>query len=534
MKWNSQSLSAAVILLWLMAAPTIRAQFTRMPTYDFDSMTYEGTVIVEGTLVGTDRVGKDNISGFNVEVTAVHRGDVKIGDVLLVASLDLYRNSNGQPLDFGEHFILFLKHGAGSSTDFKMMARGMMPPSMMQRMMGTRATFARSSSNGFSPVPGGVWVVQGEVIKGFGSRQGMPFFMLGLPGMEPAEKTLEGFHTKIAASVKKADEIAQHLQAKDIATDVPWMLQFLGTRSKDHRMDRMDSLAYEIVERLKRVRDPAALDGVVDMDSSAEWARHLYDGFASQQGQDYLFGKLMDDTVPSGRKVKYADALGRVIRPNPAPSSAGKPATASAPSADYIARLGRLAQMALEKKDDEALSRALTWDAGCGALNLRVGGQGEVPKDARTALAPLRQLYYAAASEDLKYQIEMQMLEISHADYKELDSKCGPILSHARLYKPFGDGQAIHEGKFYYYCDWKKVEKIEVDEGRIILEHLQTHRRLSLPIGLEEQLRDVMQMNYGGAVELPNDFQHGNYRIHMEFEKDGKVISVGHPFEAEL
>ena len=524
---------------WLMAVPVARAQVTHLPTYDFDSLTYESPVIVEATLVGTDRVGKGNIAGFNVEVTAVYRGDVKVGDVLPVASLDLYRKSNTQPLDLGEHFILFLKHGAGSSTDLMMMARGMRPLSMLRPTMKPRAATTPPSDNNFSSLPGGVWLVQGEEIKGFGSRQPFPFFLLDRPGMDPPEKTLEGFRTKIALSVKKADEIPQHLQAKDVDAEVPWMLQFLATRSKDRRMDRMqrtDSVASEIVERLKRVRDPAALDAVLDFDAPplAEWGRHLYDGFANQKGQDYLFGKLTDDTVPAERKVKYARVLGRVLRPFPASGSAGQPAAVSAPSAEYIARLGRLSQMALEKKDDEALSQALTWAAGCGAQNLRVEGKGEVSKEARAALAPLRELYHATASEELKYQIEMQTLEISHADYKELDSKCGPILSHARLYKPFGDGQAIHEGKFYYYCDWKKVEKIEVDEGRIILEHLPTHRRISLPIGVEEQLHNVMQMNYGGAVELPDDFQHGKYQIHMEFEKDGKVISVGHPFEAEL
>jgi len=542
MERHLRRLGALVILAWLMAAPMARAQGfrSRVSFQDFDYLAYTSTAIVEGTIVGAGEVGKGKAPGLNVEVTKVYRGEVKVGDVLPVAYLDAYRKQSGEPLDFGEHFILFLTWGA-----IPPVSDSAIVMQMLRRSTAKPKPEEEDSNDCYSALSGGVRLVQGDKVIDFESRGDELKAYLGQKTMilNSGERTLEEFRAKLAKSLKLLEEIAPHLSAKDTAAEVPWMIQFLVKRSKERRFLGVDPAAAAVVERLAAtVHDPAGMDGIVEIDYMT-WAQPLYAVFVSPQGRDYLFGKLTDSGVPPERKVLYAKCLARAIgpaAPRAAATTSGSGSGTTSTTADIVsvpqhfALLERLVRLAVENQKNESFCVELMRCAVAGAVRYPVK-PGVLPQETRALLAPLHKIYEATSSENMKYEMEVMLAWNSRADYEQFGSKGGPIISRARLLPPSTGAPAVKDGKFHFYCDWTTVDHDRVDECRMILENVQTQRSHTILIkGHEKDLKGNRGMTFDHTVDLPKDFQNGKHRIHFEFVKDGKIISVGHVLETEL
>ena len=69
----------------------MRTQGMNLYTYDLDSLVYMSPQIIEGKLGGTHRT--NNVTVWEIKISAVHKGGLKVGRFIDLTALDFYRVS---------------------------------------------------------------------------------------------------------------------------------------------------------------------------------------------------------------------------------------------------------------------------------------------------------------------------------------------------------------------------------------------------------------------------------------------------------
>lgn len=281
-------LAAALILFC-----PISAQAVSLSSYDLDSLVFMASDIIEGQILHNDA----DSPLAEVKISEVHKGNLKAGEIVRVASLSLYQNSYGpDPLSDGQELYFFLVH---ARTDLG----SHVPP----------------NSNIYEPVLSGLKLVRKDKVADF--KQCMnpgPYLPdSDYQGRKPLPTSAE-FKEQLAASLKEGATLTEQLAAASSPRDIPLLVDLLRTRGKKMQAFRDspdaplfigDAVADETCARLANLHDPESLGKALLMGLPFECIYKLAQGLANPTGREYILSKLEADQEPEKAQCFYALAL---------------------------------------------------------------------------------------------------------------------------------------------------------------------------------------------------------------------------------
>lgn len=530
MKEMAKWLGMAVVLACLAATPAVAQRMNPGAVFDLDSLTCAETDIVEGTLAGVDTAGKTRAQVINFEITLVHKGALQPGQVIPVAFVHNYmKNTRGfrQPLDYGAKLILFLTKGPSLLTLDTERIRAI-PRTLLPR--------PPYSAEYYWIAPSGMRWVDEDGVKSFSSPGGALYELLERDREKPRRRflSLKEFRLELDESIRKTKGLADCLYFCPEPPDPKWMLELLHERAQD--MDpRMDDIIVPLMaKRMIKANDLETLDAALLIplpDGSFPFSR----GFATPEGREYLCQKLNNAQTPAENKLRYAHALlGAAPLFQPRAAADDEARAAEFRRTTYQEYLSLLACQARNQSKDEAVSLELVAGLHRTEWYLTGGKKQEVNVHLRSELAALRELYFATGSEAVKYEVERITAKADRASYNQLESRCHSIISTLKPGQSSFSGDPVENGVFKYTCEYTVLDSVEIDKAWIVLDNLDTHQAYVLPLGDVSQFKKPVESNFSTTAAVPENFEHGKYRGHLEFEKEGEIISVGHGFEAQL
>lgn len=517
-----------LVLMMMLTLAVVPASAMNLYSYDLDSLAFMSPDIVEAKAVRSF-TGSHNLLLFEMKITAVHKGGMKVGDSVTVAAMDFYRlaklfESNDHEADAltGHEFFLFLVK-AKSAFAFEV----------------------PENANIYMTVPSGLKLVSSQGVKGFRQMENPGPYRVEYenPQGKKSFPSLDEFREKLKAGIKKSDGIAERLKTLALPKDAPWVLQVLRERPHTRYFFDRDDIGEELSVRLANSHDFDALAEAAPIKLCRECTRILMRGFGIPQGREALLKKMGDPAEPMEKRValakgffgvgsNYALEISGITR-----DALGKETGEATPQ--NAAYLTRAAQVAADNEKSEELCAALVRNIGA-CINLHMprpvtltgdrGSKGEPSPDEEGAVTILKKLHPSTKSELLKYEIEYFMQSFNLEEYKALHSKCGPVLSIARRLEVL----APVPGKLIYDFDIHVLEDNEADKQHLTFVNTATGQRFESLVDFGVPHHPGSGPRGGNVVSLPKDLPHGKYHIHLEFLEGKKVVSTGYGFEMEL
>jgi hypothetical protein len=501
----------ATFLLVFVTCPVQMLQAKTLYVYDRDSLAYLSTDVAEAEIIRSYQ--SNDINLIDVKVTLVHKGGLKKGQTVVVAHTDGYRkpkkdDRNPQPLAVGDRLVLFAVRAK---------------PTEFNRIPEDAVIF--------SPLPGGMRLVQEGYVFGFSQWDNPGPYVANVPS-DPAKAkllTVEHFREKVGDSLRDTEQWARLVEAKQDQLDVPRLMKLLADRSQQTYGSR-DYFTERICIRFANTHDLILLSQALPLAKEHHEVSILQRGFGTPHGRDYLLAKVNDAKEPMANRLRYSYAMhevGNVYGSTFTEIGANgyRPVgEAGEGNSGYITRIAKAANA---NRKDEAL---------CGSLIrcIRIGQNTPAPlmADLGGAIAVLKELYDAKPSQNLRFAVEMAMAGMPEA-YEKLKSPCGTFVSILRHVETANYTKPEKRSLIfaYEYTTLLLSEDTEVQPS-IVMIHQGTQKRYVLP----SQLRIRGRLTGGGSnsVELSKDLPAGRYHVFFQLSDEGKVISTGHYFAADL
>ena len=302
---------------------------------------------------------------------------------------------------------------------------------------------------------------------------------------------------------------------------VRFIQDFLKDHCKKMKLPRdiKDPLREKVCSLLANTHDLEAVDESLEFDVNGI----LQGEFGNPKGREFLLQRIGSDDYTHEQKLRYTSILHGAGYKEPGPNN------------DWY--LTRIAELAAKCAHDESL---------CEALILCLGGYGSwisqtehraLETDIQKAFGILRELYKSGLSDNLQYQIETAAAKTDLILYRELPTKCGPIIC---ILRPADTNQyfgPVTTSRLIFECSGQQLEKGPF-ERYIVLENEDTKKRMVIRSRKEMpyNLIHAVPLNFGGgdSVDIPVDAEPGKYRVYYQFEEEGKVVSVSHYFKTTL
>jgi hypothetical protein len=508
---------AATIVLTLLTQSffgTARAE--RMSVYDLDSLVYLATEVAEVEITRTYQ--QHDLALVDVKITDVHKGDFKKGQTVIVAGTDLYRkpepknDPNPQRLAVGDRLVIFAKR---------------IEPSEFLKIPDDAVIY--------SPLTGGVRLVQKDNVFGFGQLDSRGPFVANVPA-EPAKTnpmTLARLREQVRQSIKDTEAWARLVNAKQEKLDVPRLLKLLSARSG--RTEGKDYFGERICMRFAASLDPELLSQALPLAKRYTEISILQRGFGSTKGRDYLLAKVTDAKAPMEDRLRFASALHEadpVYRSALIDITANSTRHVGKPDAGNSGYLTRIAKAAGASAKHDELCRRLVYCLdyfGQGIVQSRLE---PVLEDMLAAFAVLKEVYDGKPSQELQYAIEKATAWDREA-YEKLKSPCGTFISILRAADPARYTKPEKRSLIFEY-EYTTVLLNRGAEARpsVVLVQERTQKKYVLPTQI--QIRGWSTGGGSGSVELPKDLPAGKYRVFFQITDGDKVVSAGHYFVADL
>jgi hypothetical protein len=473
----------------------IRIQGMNQYTYDIDSLVYMSPQIAEGTLGGEHRISNVTVSDF--KISAVHKGNLKVGQTIQVTALEFYSVAekgfwDGRKLKNGDRFFFF----------------------------GDRAkkTFLYNIPDDaeiYWPAPSGVWLVVGE--------KSLDFWQFNNPG--PYVAVLNGAATntsipivdelrmQIRRSIQREKEWRPLLERDATTNDIPELLKILreentlrnGERGRYGYVDP-NSITEMTCKHLVSLHDISALTNALNINQNLSYS--LGGGFDSASGRQFIWSQLTDEKQSMDERVKWAGIL----------RMAGE-----GTSEEH--QLKRIAEYATKTNQNQKLQLALLdslqqvqnwWRFTHGGNSPDASIQSGVDE----ATSVLKSFYDMTDSEELRHKIDLIL--------GELNGEKDNIIS---ILKFRSYDASVRRLNYSYDILVSKGTNLTT---QIAFQNAKTKQKFTMPVALKYELRDNESCFEIKDVVLPKDLPSGRYQVFYEFLHDGKVVSASHYFEADF
>lgn len=530
---NSHRRSNVLLFLsaWILSTCLINPQASRaalIRVYDTDTLVFLARYVVEAHIIGPAH-SRPNFDGDDVKITAVYKGDFKVGDVCIVAGLREYNKSwnmrGGAPpgLGAGDDVFLFMHQYSNP-----------MQPG--------------SDDNALEPISSGVrWINHNQVIAFDQVMDPGPLVaQTGGFAQTVAPPSLDKFRIALKQKIIDMADLHRRLGAPLDAKERPWLLHALAERSSSDPKSRgyeyfgMDTVQSVIGRRIGQYHDPDFAYQALSIDQFAP----VEMGFASPQGREFLLSKLAaPDTPPAIRPL----LVGMIVRAGLNYQSAAdannrvNPWTPYAPhNAGYVARV---VKTAIARPDDHDL-----WKAFAGSMPEIMPLEqstidDQLAADCEDAIEDLTRFYKNGCTERQRYDIESFFARISKAQYDSLGVKEFPVDAIAEPDSTnYGDTPSapfVAVECEYFRLSWIDDDDDADDAPR----RTQTVAR-SETTGKEWNLeappaaapiRDYgIEGSFGdGRQALPKNLRPGRYFIFVRFFHGDKIVGESHGFEID-
>jgi len=478
-------LGSIAVVVSLLAS--MRTQGMDLISYDLDSLIYMGPGVVEGRLGGTHVT--NNFTAWEFKISAVYRGDFKIGQSIDVTALGFFCVSKSGPfgndsLKEGDQLFLFLARAVGDGLFYKI------PP----------------NAEIYWPAPSGVRLVEGEKALDFRqySNPGPYLAILAGAATNPAIPTIGEFRRQIRESTSRVDGWTPILEPKPASNNVSALLQILRQRPSGNTQGRWDRdfIAEKVCQTLAALRD---LDALLEAAQILGYRRDLGDGFGIPAGREFLRKHVADDHELFERRLLCANLL--------AAAGEGDPPEW---------HLKHVCELAALPKQNQKLQVALLDSMHQMARGFQSAGGGtntesRISQDRKEAGAILTQLARETDSEEVKYEIDLVLPAFGFTAFSAKN-----CLLQLDRYDP-------STRMLYLRCHI--FGAAGMNPVPVAFVNVKTGQKWNAPSTLYFHGDEVES---SGKVVVPNDLPHGHYRVFYEFMEDGKVKSTSHYFEIDL
>lgn len=481
-----------------------------MYSYDLDSLVYLSSDVIDADIVSV--ASKGGLDLTDVKVTRVYQGHFTIGQTVQVTALDFFsvRERNDDPKDlFGKGRRL----GAGDHvTLFLAKAR----PVFLYNIP--------KDADIYWPAPSGVKLLDQGRVKGF-EQDSNPGPYETEWADEKALKTLpdpEQFRRELAESIREAARLKPLLQGKAVQADEPKLLAVLRKRVRTGHhfwFRERDAISEAACTQIVALRDFEAVADALAIDVAEDAS--LVRAMTNAAGRNFLIKVVQSPMQPLARRLGCARALyGAYDWAEPKKNG------------NYVSRLVALA---CRVRDSPAVQSVILSSLdGIARLNVSSkNGQNYPAKPEIKAGLPLLCKGYAAThSEPVRFAFEKLILDAAGLNaYQGLKSPCGPVVSLLQS----SDLPPVKDQLTYLSTIRYAGVKRDDLTVSLVLVNVTTGDRRILPRGQEvdgwdsgEEEQMTMQ------APLPPSLSHGRYRVFLMFARNGKPVSAGHFFEAEL
>lgn len=483
-------------------------------TYDLDSLVYMSPQIIEGELGSEHRT--NNFTVWNIKVSKVHNGILKVGQTVEVTALDFFRKPAGEPysnterLKEGDKLFLFL-----------------------DRAKDTPLYNVPKDTEIYWPVPSGVRLVMGAKAVGFSQYYGNPGpYVAESFGAETntAIPTVTELRGQIRESAPRTDKWKLLLNREASTDDIPQLLQLLIERRSHKEWRDRDDVAETICVRLANLHDFSALAEALRGPNHWYESSVLGRGFGTPAGREFLLATVADEGKAIGERIQYANLLteaGGTYRSKFQDISANSWRLTDSATNSSGHYLKRIAQLATRDGANPDLQLALLkfFQRQNPGGNVKDPALTEDIKDADTILESFLK---RTAAEDVKYELEMA-LNAHHDASSVLNST--PIISILRPRNP-RDNYKAPQGRLSF-----EYNILTLREGtwttRVALVDVKSGRKWNAPT-TKNITKAGTQSQGSDEIALPTDLPHSHYHVFYEYVENGNIVSSSHFFETDL
>lgn len=492
-KIHPKQIFVLVLAAWFLSAGA-KAWGMNLYSYDLDSLVYMSPQIVEGRFV-SDEYRTDNVAVLELEISAVHKGNLKVGQSIKVTELYFYQVSTkgfggGEKLKKGDSLFLFFDRAKNN-------------------------VYFNTPTNAeiYWPAPSGVQLIVGKKVVGFSQYNNPGPWVAVLEGIETnnAIPSVQKFREQIRESVERVEKWKLLLERQATTNDIPTLLQILRGRNHANYYDgnrfdfsmRQDLIAEKAAQSLASLHDMPALTEALGAQNS--YLGILGGGFGTTTGRDFLISKISDNNEPAKTRIKWANAL--------------KVAGLNSDEHDF----SKVARLIATDSTSEDLKLALI-----GCLQNPIFPRDDTPQkpadDIQEASSILKQLSKGTNSEEIKYEIDLALAAF-HGDQANTDSP--PIISILSLCDP--KQYNVPSGKMAYFCQFRVLQSGHWT-AMVAFVEIKSGKKWLVPTS------DNLGVAGSGVyqISLPTDLPHGHYHVFYEFSDDGKVAGTSHYFETDL
>lgn len=481
---------------------------------DIDSQVYSSTDIVEGKLINSIKnIDQDRSE---IEVIAVHTGNLTVGQTIIVEWLSQYRKYNEKmvintvPFEQGDTLVLFLVKNNISQ-------------------YGNN----RDKVDTYRAINFGIRLIQQDMVYQFmpaflGARYLAQNSTSTVNDLPPT--TLDVFHNQLRASIGYVNGWKARINEPSIAQDISWLVQFLRERKQTQIPIDNDAIAHTICEQLANLHNYAVLYEILSLNLSRQEQSIIIRGFATPEGRDYLLAKIDDDKETLERRIMLADGvkdIGDVYHAsatNITEQSYVSKGGAKDGNANYLTRI---ADLALKNEKQESLCITLVRSLAALLKHSMMMGRKPLHSDTNDAMLVLNKLYTATKSELVRYHIEIAASNDSRATYDQLNSPSGAIIS---LVTPAKTTQQTDEPIHRFNYTITPLDTV-VESALIVFSNQDTNAVFQFPVRSSNTSPTITGI---WVINSDTNIPRGKYRVYLQFAREGKVVSTGHYCEVEL
>ena len=483
------------------------ARAENLYSYDLDSLNYMSSEVVEADIIG-DKPNK----GFEVtraRATQSYKGRFNKGQTIELTALSFYGKTgkemfNTGKLAAGDHLFLWL-------------------------VKARETLFYEVPKNAeiYLPVSSGVKLLENGKVLDFvqfnnpGPYQTVTadrFSSGGLP-------TVAAFRASLVQSLQRARALKAKFEAPAVAADVPWLRELLRPSPRQGIFGR-NQIAEDAATRLAKVAAPPVLADALLQARDYQVNSILASGLDTKAGRALLLHRIADPNEARAHRLHFAGAVRNfnlLLNPETATSN-------------------DVARVALRVRGDEQLTGTLLEALGSSSQISYGSPQGarEAARKWRPALEQLRRLHAQTSSPRLRFQIEALTFNTDPQLLQLFYPTLGPVLS--LLHAPDDAAQyGKPQGRSLIYEYEIRVLQANPKgwTPQIELLNLATRQRFSVASKSAGNIPDFFKNQTGSssgseAIAIPKSVPSGRYLVRYRFARNGRVVSVGHGFEASL
>lgn len=377
------------------------------------------------------------------------------------------------------------------------------------------------------PVPSGVKLVQNERVLDFRQFNNPGPYQTVTPERygKDGPPTLDGFRATLSESLRRADELKTKFDAPAAAADVIWLRALLRSSRRSGFFGR-DHIAELAAARLAKVAAPATLADALLEARDYQFREVLAGGLNTAPGRALLLQRIGDAREPRPNRLGFAGALGSfnvLLHPD-------------------TKVLSDIAGLAFRVRGDTKLTGALLGAMGASSQISYGSAQSaqEAAQKWRPALQQLKQLHAQTSSPTVRFQIETLTFNTDPQALWHFYPTLGPVLSLPRLPdNPANYGKPTGRALVFEY----EIRRLEANPNgwtpQIELLDLASRRRYYLAssnAGNKNISFNTKPGSSGGSesLSIPANVPSGKYLGRYRFLRNGRAVSVGHGFEAQL